>query len=57
MVSLAQEVRVMTEYTSRGGRGLRITALVLAGLFGLLAVMFAVGETFADPGGWQAVWH
>jgi len=50
-----QEVRVMTESTTRAGRGLRITAMVLASLFGLLAVMFAVGETFADPGGWQAV--
>ncbi|HEX2499469.1 MAG TPA: hypothetical protein VHO00_11780 [Actinomycetes bacterium] len=36
-------------------RGLTIMAMVLAGLFGLLAVMFTAGETFADPGGWEAV--
>jgi hypothetical protein len=40
---------------SRVARGLTITATVLAGLFGLLAVMFTIGETFADPGGWEAI--
>jgi hypothetical protein len=40
---------------SRAARGLTIMAMVLAGLFGLLAVMFTAGETFADPGGWEAV--
>jgi hypothetical protein len=45
----------MREPTTRIGRGLTIVAMVLAGLFGLLAVLFAVGETFVDPGGWQAV--
>jgi len=37
------------------GRGLTIVALVSAAVFGLVAVMFTAGETFADPGGWQAV--
>ena len=41
--------------TTRAGRVLTITAMVLAGLFGLLAVLFTAGETLADPGGWQAV--
>lgn len=40
---------------ARGGRGLTIVAMVLAGLFGVVAVMFTAGETFADPGGWRAV--
>jgi hypothetical protein len=40
---------------TRAGRGLTIVAMVLAGLFGVVAVMFTAGETIADPGGWQAV--
>lgn len=39
---------------TRVGRGLTMVAIVLAGLFGLVAVMFTVGETLADPGGWPA---
>ena len=35
-------------------RRLRITAVVLVGLGGVLVSLFVVGETFADPGGWQA---
>ncbi|MGZ4603704.1 MAG: hypothetical protein ACXV0U_08910, partial [Kineosporiaceae bacterium] len=53
--ALLREVGDVTAVAHGVGRGLTILALVLAGLFGLLAVMFTAGETFADPGGWQAV--
>jgi hypothetical protein len=45
----------MTEFATRSGHGLTIVAMVLAGLFGLLALLFTAGETLADPGGWSAV--
>jgi hypothetical protein len=45
----------MSPFTTRSGRRLAIAALAVAGLFGLFALMFAVGETFTDPGGWQAL--
>ena len=38
------------------GRALQGAALVLAGTHALFFGVFAIGETFADPGGWAAVW-
>lgn len=35
-------------------RVLTVVAMVLATAFGLIAVMFTVGEAVADPGGWAA---
>lgn len=35
-------------------RVLRVTAVTLVVLFGLVAGLFIAGETFSDPGGWQA---
>ena len=40
---------------THAGRALTIVAMVLAGLFGLFAMLFTAGETLADPGGWQAI--
>ncbi|WP_156400025.1 hypothetical protein [Phycicoccus sp. Soil748] len=37
------------------GRVLRVVAVGLLTLFGTLAGLFIAGETFADPGGWEAV--
>jgi hypothetical protein len=34
---------------------LRIFAVALVALFGVVAGLFIAGETFIDPGGWQAV--
>jgi len=36
------------------GRFLRSAGLVLLGLFTLFFALFAIGETFSDPGGWAA---
>jgi hypothetical protein len=36
-------------------RALKGAALVLAGMFGGFFGLFAIGETFTDPGGWVAV--
>lgn len=35
---------------------LRNTAFTLMALFGVVGSLFVAGETFADPGGWTAVW-
>lgn len=44
----------MSTFETRSGRGLAIVAMVVAALLGLLAVLFGIGETFDDPGGWTA---
>ncbi|MFC8500841.1 hypothetical protein ACFUC1_00675 [Pedococcus sp. NPDC057267] len=36
-------------------RVLRVVAVGLVALFGTVAGLFIAGETFADPGGWEAV--
>lgn len=47
-------VRV-TKEVSMFARVLRIVAVGLVALFGTVAGLFIAGETFADPGGWEAV--
>ena len=39
----------------RVGQSMRYVAFTAMALVGLLGGMFIAGNTFADPGGWQAV--
>jgi hypothetical protein len=45
-----------TKEVAMFARVLRIVAVTLVAVFAVVAGLFIAGETFASPGGWEAVW-
>lgn len=46
---------IRTEDPGNRSRSLKQVALALVGTFSLIMTLFVAGETFTDPGGWEAV--